>query len=298
MNFKLNMLFILISSLSFAQGNKDYFENVQTADSLFNIKKYHEASYYFTKAFRLNNNKALTYHRYTAAQCWAMQDYTDSAFYNLFKIIKSKTSYTPDVLNSDIHFNNLKKDGRWDSLIRMSISLHPKWNPFLSRKLDSIYILDQKVRYDFITNRDKYPVNSIEYNKLLSDIRKTDSSNLLFVLEVINTYGWLGDDVVGIKGNSAIFLVIQHSDINTQEKMLPILRTAVREKKARPSDLALLEDRISVARTGKQIYGSQYYEDKTVKKLYPIIDPVNVNVRRNEMGLSTLEDYLKMIESD
>ena len=223
-----------------------------------------------------------------------MQSVFDSAFYNLFKIANLKTKYTVDVLKADMHFNNLKNDKRWDSVLVLTSSKNPQYNSRLGKVLDSVLQTDQKARSDFFSARGKYAINSVEYNALLSEMRKIDSSNLAIVLDIINKYGWLGEEVVGINGNMALFLVIQHSNLDVQEKMLPILKAAVLDKRARPNNLALLEDRISVAKTGKQIYGSQYYEKDSVKKLYPIIDPINVNKRRVEVGLGTIEDYKKV----
>ena len=76
----------------------------------------------------------------------------------------------------------------------------------------------------------------------------------------------ISKEVVGQTGNSTLFLVIQHSDSATQEKYLPILKKAVKQNKASPGDLALLIDRLSVAKHGYQIYGSQVHEDTVTKK--------------------------------
>jgi hypothetical protein len=94
-----------------------------------------------------------------------------------------------------------------------------------------------------------------------------------------------------------VFLVIQHADLATQERYLPIMREAVKNGKALASDLALLEDRV-LTRNGKpQIYGSQLQENHTTGKyeFAPIQDAANVNKRRASVGLPPLEDYAKMM---
>lgn len=289
----ISFVFFLSTYASLAQGTQEYFKNVGIADSLLLTRNYIEAGKFYSKAFRLNNNKALVDHRYSAAKAFAMSNNSDSAFYNLFRISKLKTKYTIEFLNSDLHFNNLRNDIRWDSVIALTAKSNPKNNSYLSKILDSILFVDQKCRSDLFLIRDKYSINSIEYRNALNYMRKSDSSNLLIVLDIINKYGWLGDDVVGSNGNLALFLVIQHSSIEIQDKMLPILRKAVYDKRAKSNELALLEDRISVTKIGKQIYGSQYYEKDSLKILYPLIDPSNVNKRRNDVGLEPLENYLK-----
>ncbi len=91
-----------------------------------------------------------------------------------------------------------------------------------------------------------------------------------------------------------LFLVIQHSPLEIQQKYLPMMRDAVKKNNARSSSLALLEDRIAL-RTGKrQIYGSQIGRDQETGEFYvsPIEDPENVDKRRAEVGLGTIQDYI------
>ena len=125
-------------------------------------------------------------------------------------------------------------------------------------------------------------------------IQEKDSINLIAVSSILDQYGWLGSEVVGQQGNSALFLVIQHADINTQQKYLPMMREAVKSGKARGSNLALLEDRVALRQGKKQIYGSQIGRDP-ITNLYfvsPLEDPDNVDKRRAEVGLGPLADYV------
>jgi hypothetical protein len=90
-------------------------------------------------------------------------------------------------------------------------------------------------------------------------------------------------------------MVIQHSDLKTQQKYLPMMRTAVKEGKTEARWLALLEDRVALGEGRKQIYGSQIYLNKKTNKSYvaPLEDPDNVDKRRKEVGLDPLSHYLK-----
>lgn len=126
-------------------------------------------------------------------------------------------------------------------------------------------------------------------------MRKQDEANLKLVTNILDKFGWLGEDMVGARGNSALFLVIQHSDQKTQEKYLPIMREAVKKGNADPGSLALLEDRVALAQGKKQIYGSQLTMDPETGKyvLSPIEDEINVNKRRAEVGLQPIEEYVK-----
>ena len=56
-----------------------------------------------------------------------------------------------------------------------------------------------------------------------------------------------------------------------------------------------IEDRIAVAKGEKQIYGTQVQRDLETGDYYvpTILDPEQVNTRRNSIGLGSLEPYLK-----
>jgi hypothetical protein len=112
------------------------------------------------------------------------------------------------------------------------------------------------------------------------------------VEEVLAKYGWLSGDEVGENGNDALFLVIQHAYLKTQEKYLPMMREAVKKGNARPSTLAMLEDRILLRQGKKQIYGSQITSDKNGNQVVrPIENPDQVDQRRAAVGLEPLADY-------
>jgi outer membrane protein OmpA-like peptidoglycan-associated protein len=73
-----------------------------------------------------------------------------------------------------------------------------------------------------------------------------------------------------------------------------MMRDAVKNGKADPSQLALLEDRVALGQGKKQIYGSQIIKDPVTGKdtIAPIEDFANVDKRRAEVGLEPLEEYV------
>ena len=114
------------------------------------------------------------------------------------------------------------------------------------------------------------------------------------VQSIIDKYGWLGKDIIGEKGNTTLFLIIQHSDQLIQEKYLPILMDAVKKGNAQVSDLAYLADRVNLGQGKKQIYGTQIGQNGDNETYYvsPLEDPDNVDKRRLEVGLEPLADYV------
>jgi hypothetical protein len=165
----------------------------------------------------------------------------------------------------------------------------------LTTQLDSIYTKDQKYRKMIEDVEAKHGYDSKEMKDLWKTINKNDSANLIQVADILEKYGWLGADAVGEQGNATIFLVIQHADLKTQEKYLPMMRQAVKNGKAKGSELALLEDRVAMRQGKKQIYGSQISRNQQTGKYFiaPIEDEPNVNKRRASVGLMPLEDYAR-----
>ena len=77
-------------------------------------------------------------------------------------------------------------------------------------------------------------------------INEKDSINLIKIKKILDERGWLGADIIGGQGNSTLFLVIQHSDLETQLKYLPMMREAVKNGNANAISLAILEDRVAL----------------------------------------------------
>jgi len=119
-----------------------------------------------------------------------------------------------------------------------------------------------------------------------------DSLNLARVTYIIDSAGWLGPDVVAGSGR-ALWTVIQHADLVTQEKYLPVMQRAVVEGRADPGDLAYLEDRVNMRRGRPQVYGTQYISEEGCNQFWIIEDEYNVNDRRSAVGLGPLEIYAR-----
>ena len=126
-----------------------------------------------------------------------------------------------------------------------------------------------------------------------------DSVNYIRVNEILEQYGWLGTDVITESASTALWLVIQHADRNVtgQEKWLPVMREAVKAGKAKPGNLAYLEDRVLKNNGKPQRFGSQLYEDPSTGALllYPVEDPDNLDARRKSMGLGPIQAYLDQV---
>jgi hypothetical protein len=171
-----------------------------------------------------------------------------------------------------------------------SYERNSKLNKPLIAELDTIFKHDQKFR----TQINNLAEDSIKMSLLVIKMTETDSINLIRIADILDRYGWPGEEIIGWHGASTIWAVIQHSGINVQEKYLTEMRLAVKNGNARSSQLAFLEDRVLMAHGKEQIYGSQITTDSLgVTKPWPIIDERYVNKRRLFAGLGPLQLYAK-----
>jgi hypothetical protein len=137
---------------------------------------------------------------------------------------------------------------------------------------------------------------SKEYIAAVKSQDEIDKRNMTRLEEMIKQYGWPGKSLVGEEASVAAFLILQHSDLQHQEKYLPLLKEAAKKGEARPADTAMLEDRVLVREGKKQIYGTQVHSGpETGGKLVldPIDDEAHVDERRASVGMMPLAEYLK-----
>lgn len=169
-----------------------------------------------------------------------------------------------------------------------------KINKPLAARLDSLYREDQEGRMQLLKwMREGFSTHSMD--SLRTVLREKDVSNLRLVEKILDRYGWLGPQQVGMNGSQALFLVIQHADLPTQKKYYPLLLKAESDGKILSSNLAILEDRIAVREGREQTYGSQGYTDKEKKKtfVYPLKDPAGLDSLRKARGLPPMATYIK-----
>lgn len=188
------------------------------------------------------------------------------------------------------HFKSIANTAEWKKFEKRITETYFRQNkikdPVLALQLIKAGGLDQSVR--ILMRYDK--------EAMRKEIKKVDSMNLVFIRRVIKDNGYPGISQVGTSAGEAAFLLVQHADRDTtfQNKVLADMKKLLGKKDVAPENYALLTDRVMVNTQGKQLYGTQF-EDVKTKKLYPIVDSVNVDKRRQAVGLSPLAEYVKSI---
>jgi len=169
-----------------------------------------------------------------------------------------------------------------------------KIDKVLSQTMDSLYSEDQRYRLE-LTKLEKEGRSGEQLDSIRSIMKKKDHSNLVFATEWIDKNGWPGPQEVGFQGVQALFLIIQHADLQTQKKYYPVILQAEKDGKMLSSNVAILEDRIAVREGREQKYGSQMYYDGIQKKgyVYPLADLENLDALRKARGLQPMKEYKK-----
>ncbi|TXI94543.1 MAG: hypothetical protein E6Q34_04515, partial [Burkholderiaceae bacterium] len=290
-SFLLASAIALTLSTAFAQ---DYQTHANAARMAIEQKDYAAASKSFELAFKFNasNYRDL----YDAACVAALAGDQQRAFLWLGASIEHGWSNL-EHLTTDEDLISLHKDPRWQPLViqlkQKNAELEKNYDQKLKTQLERIFNEDQGLRQQIDAVVKKHGYNSPEVRALWDEINQKDEANLREVEQILKEHGWLGPKQVGPRASQTIFLVIQHASAEARLKYIPLMRQAVKDKKANAGNLALMLDRINTEAGLKQIYGSQLRgKEDGGYELFPIEDPDHLDQRRAEMDLDPIAGYI------
>ncbi len=161
----------------------------------------------------------------------------------------------------------------------------------LEKRLSEIYNTDQSIRKSLGEINSKYAGKAELKEKMdsvISQMLKIDKENQQFISTMLDSDGWPSG--LSFEGNMAIFMVIQHGGPDYMNKYASVVEEEYTKGNIIPSLYAIFRDRILMYADKFQIYGSQIVNGY----VWPIEDPENVDIRRKEMDLSPMEEYLKL----
>jgi len=250
----------------------------------------------YERAFAISKHSVLSHLR--AARCAQMCNDADKAQSFADKAVEISWDMAAQVLQNATDYPELAplRDSDLCKRTLEKTELAAKasgFNATLAKELDLLKEDDQKYRRLREEYRSKYGSDSPEYQKFMQERAQNDSLCLLKAEAIIKQYGYPGKSLVGESRQDAIWLVIQHAPLEKQELYFPLIDAAAQKGEMRKSSWALLVDRIRMSKGQAQIYGSQVIHDYITdsKKFHEIEDEVNVNKRRDEVGLGPLEEY-------
>lgn len=293
MKATLTTILLFLFTLCFSQNYKTL---VSEADAFYKNKEYKKSVEKYTAAFFVEQKSPEDLYN---AACSAALLGNNKVAFQWLQLALNKGWSNVNHLTTDSDLKSLHNDKKWPQLVsdmqKVVDAREAKYDKPLQAKLLALFEEDQTIRRDYIKAQKDYGNQSKIVDSLGKVMMHKDSINLGKVTEILDKYGWVGVDKVGGQANQTLFLVIQHSDLKTQQKYLPMMREAVKNNNASSSALALLEDRVALGEGKKQIYGSQIGYDNNTNTEYvlPLEDPDNVDKRRATVGLGPLADYVK-----
>ena len=168
-----------------------------------------------------------------------------------------------------------------------------------NRILEKVGETDQSVR-QWVLNMSSLSPEEIAANSF--KMVETDSLNRVTVANILDKVGW--PDGLSDKANKAIWLVITHSDIDFQEKYLPLIESKANEGIVDRIEYATLYDKMMKNKGLPQRYGTQanmdilivgdVEESKTIS-LWPVEDMEHLDSIRASVGLQPIEEYLEIV---
>lgn len=189
------------------------------------------------------------------------------------------------------------------SIIFFFISSHligqisPASNIQLSKKIDSLYSVDQKWRLMDLNYSENKIRDTALYRTILDNWRKSDSLNLAKAKNIFKQYGFPGYNLVGKNASNNFWIIVQHADndVAFQEEYLRSMQKEISANNANISNYAFLVDRVKCNKKEKQVYGTQLWlnKNKTSFAMPDVIEPEKLNDRRKSVGLNSIDEYLK-----
>lgn len=160
---------------------------------------------------------------------------------------------------------------------------------------------DQQIRHElmrvqraFIAEQRTELVDSIVM--LVEEEERTDSLNRVVVDSLLQN-GW--PEELSEQSNQTIWLIIDHGDVEYQERYLPLIEQQAMRGIISLADYATLSDRVNVRRQRPQRYGTQtgytQRDGETFTYVYPIEDISKLDSLRLSVGLDSMHIYLRQV---
>lgn len=202
---------------------------------------------------------------------------------------------TLDQVLSDELLRPLHPEKEWQELIQKLIRFSNGTDPELRERIATLLERDQYYRQQMQTIARDKGWQDLAIKEMHTLQQELDAINLQEVEGIIEAYGYPGRSLVGNLSATALY-IIQRADLETQEKYLPILKTAAEEHEILRSELAYIVDKIRMAKEEPQVYGTQIIRTSNgMLDFYRIEAPESVNERRRKVDLLPLEEYAEKV---
>ncbi len=160
---------------------------------------------------------------------------------------------------------------------------------------------DQQIRHKLLSVQQAYIVEQRaelidSIVMLVEEEERTDSLNRVAVDSLLQN-GW--PEGLSEQSNQTIWLIIDHGDVEYQERYLPLIEQQAMRGIISLADYATLSDRVNVRRQRPQRYATQtgytQRDGETFTYVYPIEDIAKLDSLRLSVGLDSMHIYLRQV---
>ncbi|MEL6537446.1 MAG: DUF6624 domain-containing protein [Bacteroidota bacterium] len=170
----------------------------------------------------------------------------------------------------------------------------------IDKQLVKVYERDQAPRLKMMEALSQHQTDSSGQLALLSAMGKVelaDRKNQRVVLKILEACGWPQE--LAEESHQTIFLVLQHSDSALMATYIPQVKEKVEQDLLAPDDWAIMYDRLLMWGQQAQVYGTQAFADATDQQwIWPVASVEELDERRAEVGLPTMQEYLRIVQEE
>jgi hypothetical protein len=232
------------------------------------------------------------------ASTFALQpQYPDSAFYYLGRALTHERSMRP-LYDPDLYF--LIEDARWKQvedtqLDKLATQVAGPFNRAYARQLLHIRLNEWAFRYHImLAHRQLGPASPV-LSALAKAMGEHHAANETHLKDLLERHGWPELSAVGEEAAYAAGNVINHADLETRQRYLPLLKAVCEKGEGDWSRYAHILDRTELEVGNPQVYGTQmeFSEEEGRYVPQPMVDPEHVDERRAAKGMEPIAVQLK-----
>lgn len=128
-------------------------------------------------------------------------------------------------------------------------------------------------------------ITDLQISEAKEAVRANDRQLQAELDDLVARCGWPTTSGYGDKAPQYAAFIVQHAELQYQEKYLPVMQAAVAAGELPEHLVATLIDRILMRKKLRQRYGSQLTEVNGTLTVYPMEEPQHVNERRAAVGM-------------
>lgn len=235
---------------------------------------------------------------YAVASTFALHGgFPDSAFHYLKLALEVDDSLQP-LWDADLYY--LTDDPRWEDieeirLDRLAEQIGRGFNRDYARRLYRLRMNEWGYRYQvMLAYRTLGPESPIP-TAISHAMGQHHKENMIALEALIEQYGWPELSAVGEEAAYAAGNVLNHHDLATRQRYLPMLKDACERGEADWSRYAHIFDRTELELGNPQVFGTQMEMNEETGRYEPrpMIDPADVNKRRAAKGMEPIEAQLQ-----